>query len=157
MKKQFIYLALLCLFVACNQAPPTTAGSQITEAETQITKDLIQGAFDNLWGGVDTNKILDYHTPDFYILEQGEVWTNTELRYYIDRQSRRPEGKRRENRMEYLNIEKHGESISIAYKNYASFYMDDSLTGNAQWLESALAVPTKNGWRLRMMHSTKMK
>lgn len=157
MKTYLSIFCMCCLFASCDQTPKTSASAAITAEETQIAKDLIQGAFDNLWGGVDTNKILDYHTPDFYILEQGEVWTNMELRGFIDRQSRRPKGKRRENRMEYLNIEKHGEAINIAYKNYAQFYQDSTLTGEAQWLESALAIPTKNGWRLRMMHSTKMK
>ncbi|MEM6771044.1 MAG: hypothetical protein AAF597_10705, partial [Bacteroidota bacterium] len=63
-------LSLLFLF-ACQPAPAEPAITEITPEETQIAKDLIQGAFDDLWGGVDSTKILDYHTDDFVILEQG--------------------------------------------------------------------------------------
>lgn len=44
--------------------------------------------------------------------------------------------------------------MQIAYHNYAKFMQADSLVGQAKWLESALAVMTEDGWRLKMMHST---
>jgi hypothetical protein len=44
----------------------------------------------------------------------------------------------------------------MAYHNYAEFVRADTLVAEAQWLESAVAVKTKEGWRLKMMHSTRV-
>ena len=59
--------------------------------------------------------------------------------------------------MDYISIDKYGESIQLAYNNRAEFYRNDSLLFEGGWLESALAVKTKNGWRLKMMHSTRLR
>lgn len=56
--------------------------------------------------------------------------------------------------MEYISVEKYGSSIQMTYDNFAEFYQQDSLVAKAHWLESALAVETDDGWRLKMMHST---
>ena len=61
---------------------------------------------------------------------------------------------KRTNRMKYISIDKYGESIQISYYNFAEFTRADTLVSKARWLESALAIDTKNGWRLKMMHST---
>lgn len=45
----------------------------------------------------------------------------------------------------------------IAYKNQAVFSFDDKRTKKVYWLESATAILTKNGWKLEMLHSTRMK
>jgi len=120
----------------------------------QIAKDLIQGAFEDLWAGVDSTKILQYHTPDFILLEHGEVWDNDRIKEFMRGQLAKPNRPKRINRMEYISIEKYGPSLQIAYHNYADFIKADSIVSKGRWLESALAVPTKDGWRLKMMHST---
>lgn len=151
--KNIFFLALL--FLASCQTPTTKkAEAPITEAEKQIAKDLIQGAFDDLWAGVDSTKISDYHTADFVILENGEVWDNDRIKEFMRKQLAITDRAKRTNRMEYLSIEKYGASMQIAYYNFAEFMRADTIAGNAKWLESALAVPTEEGWRLKMMHST---
>lgn len=151
--KNITLLALL--FLSSCQTPPTQKAEQpITEAEKQIAKDLIQGAFDDLWAGVDSTKISLYHTDDFVILENGEVWDNDRIKEYMRKQLAVKDRPIRTNRMEYFSIDKYGESMQIAYYNFAEFTRQDTLAGKAKWLESALAVPTKEGWRLKMMHST---
>jgi len=146
---------LVLLFLASCQAPTESKkDTPITEAERQIAKDLIQGAFDDLWAGVDSTKISDYHTNDFVILENGEVWNNDRIKEYMRKQLAVTDRAKRANRMEYLSIDKYGPSMQIAYYNFAEFTRGDTLAGKAKWLESALAVPTKDGWRLKMMHST---
>jgi len=64
-------------------------------------------------------------------------------------------GAKRINIMDYISIEKYGPSMQIAYHNKANFYEQDSLVWEGGWLESALAVETAEGWRLKMMHSTR--
>ena len=148
-------LFILTLVLTSCQVEKTDKNEEsITDEEIQIAKDLIQGSFDDLWAGVDSTRISTYHTDDFIILEQGEIWDNDRIKVYMRQQLARPNRPKRTNRMEYISIEKYGPSIQIAYYNFAEFTRADTLVGKAKWLESALAVPTEDGWRLKMMHST---
>jgi len=144
---------ILFIFFSCNK-DNNNSNSGITLQEKQIAKDLIQGAFDDLWAGVDSSKILKYHTADFVILENGEVWDNNRIIEFMKGQLKKTDRPKRTNRMEYISIDKYGPSIQVAYYNFADFSKGDSIVAQAKWLESALAVPTEDGWRLKMMHST---
>ena len=126
----------------------------ITEEERGLAKNLIQGAFDDLWAGMDSTKILAYHTDDFIILENGEVWDNERIKKFMRRQLANTDRAKRINTMDFISIEKYGPSIQIAYQNNAEFFRQDSLVSKGSWLESALAIETADGWRLKMMHST---
>ena len=158
MKASNLYFLLsttiLLLFYSCQTPEVKTAPAPITSAEKQMAKDLIQGSFDHLWAGVDSTKISDYHTHDFIILEHGEVWDNDRIKKFMRQQLAKKDRPKRTNRMEYISIDKHGEAIQMAYYNFAEFSRADTVSGKAKWLESALAIPTENGWRLKMMHST---
>jgi hypothetical protein len=148
------YLLVIAALLSACQAPEASE-EPLSPAEEQIAKDLIQGAFDELWAGLDSNQISTYHTDDFIILEQGEIWDNARIKTYMRQRSAQPDRPVRTNRMEYISIEKYGPSMQIAYHNFAEFTRADTLVGKAQWLESALAVRTEDGWRLKMMHSTR--
>ena len=150
MKYLPLYVFLLFLIGSCGQQQQT----KISKEETQIAKNLIQGAFDDLWAGVDSTKIGDYHTDDFVILENGEVWDNDRIKAFMRRQLKNPDRPRRTNAMDYISIDKYGPSIQVTYNNSAEFFQGDWLVSKGHWLESALAVPTDEGWRLKMMHST---
>lgn len=153
---KFIKIIVIPLLLsACKFQPAENSQEPINSEEIQIAKNLIQGAFDDLWAGVDSTKISDYHTDDFIILEHGEIWDNDRIKTYMQGQLAKPDRAKRTNRMEYISIDKYGESIQIAYYNFAEFTRADTLVGKARWLESALAVATKDGWRLKMMHSTR--
>jgi len=142
------------LLLACTN-PKNLSDKKITEAEMQIAKDLIQGAFDDLWAGVDSTKILKYHTDDFIILEHGEIWDNDRIKEFMRGQLAKENRAKRINIMDYISIDKYGPSMQIAYHNRAEFYEQDSLVWEGGWLESAVAVETPDGWRLKMMHSTR--
>ena len=150
-----ITLLLILLLSAC-QRPSSKPVSVLTQEEETLAKELIQGSFDKIWGGVDSNEIANYHTDDFIILEHGEVWDNDRIKEYIRGQVQKENRPLRVNRMEYISIDKYGESIQMAYHNYAEFVRADTLVSKRQWLESALAVKTDAGWRLKMMHSTRV-
>lgn len=150
---KYILFLFIVLIISCTDQKPKE-DYKITKEEIQIAKDLIQGAFDDLWAGVDSTKILDYHTEDFIILENGEVWDNARIVEFMKGQLTNTSRAKRVNIMDYISIEKYGPSMQIAYNNRAEFYMQDSLVNEGSWLESALAVKTKKGWRLKMMHST---
>lgn len=150
------FTIILLLFLSACQTPTQEKENILTSEEEQIAKELIQGSFDKIWGGVDSTEISNYHTDDFIILEHGEVWDNDRIKEYIRGQLKRENRPLRKNRMEYISVEKYGESIQMAYNNYAEFVRADTLVAKLQWLESALAVKTKEGWRLKMMHSTRV-
>ena len=144
---------LLVLFLGFN--------FQIICQEIEVSKDeeiavkaLVQGIFDDVWGGLDSTKILDYHTEDFIILENGELWTNKEIKAYVKRSLESETKSERLNSFEYISMEKQGTAIWAAYHNHAVFSVNGEETGKGYWLESIVAIPTDIGWKLRMMHST---
>ena len=147
---------MLFLLLSSCAFPNSEKEQALTQEEEEIAKALIQGSFDKIWGGVDSSEIANYHTDDFIILEHGEVWDNDRIKAYIRSQLQREDRPVRKNRMEYISMEKYGASIQMAYHNYAEFMRADTLVAKRQWLESALAVKTDEGWRLKMMHSTRV-
>ena len=152
-----ILLCISILFASCSSQKnnvDATNSSLITDQEKIIAKNLIQGAFDDLWAGMDSTKILDYHTEDFIILENGEVWDNDRIKKFMRERLAEENRPKRINKMDYISIEKYGPSIQIAYNNKAEFYQQDTIAFLGSWLESAVAIETPEGWRLRMMHST---
>lgn len=152
------YFAIVIFFVlsSCQDSKPK-ASKQITQEEKQIAKNLIQGAFDDLWSAADSTKINHYHTTDFIILEQGKVWNNDSIKLYMRKKLARTKRLKRTNRMDYISIEKYEKSMYIAYYNYANFWKSDTIINKASWLESALAIKTSEGWKLKWMHSTRIK
>ena len=155
MKNTFLFIAIL---FSC-QTKESNKTLEISAVEEEAVKNLVQGAFDDLWGGCDSTKILQYHTEDFVILEHGEIWDNERIKEYMKYmrgQLTFENRAKRVNRMEYIMVEKYGESIQVGYHNYAEFLKADSVVAREQWLESALVVKTKEGWRLKMMHSTRV-
>lgn len=132
----------------------TGQSTSVSSEEEKEVKRLVQGIFDDVWGGLDSTKILDYHTEDFIILENGELWSNKEIKSYIKRSLQSEKKTARLNSFDYISMEKQGSAIWAAYHNYATFSVSGKETGKGYWLESIVAIPTNQGWRLRMMHST---
>jgi len=151
---EFFLLITSILLLPCSNLN-TKENIEIISEEEEIAKKLIQGAFDDLWAGVDSTKISKYHTDDFIILEHGEIWDNNRIKKFMRRQLADTSRAERINIMDYISIEKYGPSMQIAYHNKANLYEQDSLVWEGGWLESALAVETAEGWRLKMMHSTR--
>lgn len=146
--------SLLFFFILFSCKPKAPESEVISPAEKEIAMNLIQGAFDDLWTGVDSTKILNYHTEDFIILENGEIWDNDRIKKYMRKQLANTDRDKRINIMDFISIEKYGPSMTIVYNNKAEFYKADSLKWTGSWLESALAIKTSDGWKLKMMHST---
>ena len=115
-------LLLICIvLLSCNNDKSSTPTTTITKAEKTIAKNLIQGAFDDLWAGVDSTKILKYHTSDFIILENGEEWDNDRIKKFMRGQLANKDRAKRINIMDYISIDKYGSSMQIAYHNKAEF------------------------------------
>ncbi len=147
-------VCFLSLLFSCKKTTKISSSETVTTEERQIAETLIQGAFDNLWSGFDSTKIENYHTDDFIILENGEVWDNQRIKVFMKKQLAIENRAVRTNKMDYISMEKYGQAIYMSYFNFATWTQKDSIVGTGSWLESALAVPTPAGFRLKKMHST---
>lgn len=162
-----ILICLSLLFVllsGCTSQPAEeTEGVAVTEfdpvADQAAAQQLVQDVFDNIWSGTDTSQARHYQTDDFVILEHGEVWTNDTIRNWQLRVAAniQPGAPERRNSFDFFRTEQNGDEIWMAYHNTAHWVnADQDTVNNMGWLESAVAVRTDAGWKLRMMHSTRM-
>ena len=131
-------------------------GQVSNETDKTRIKNLIIESFDEIWSKLDAKNIDKYYTKDFLLLENGEVWNNDSIKNYLDNAMLRKPNLKRMNTIEVIEIKIANKMAWIAYQNYATFSSDNKIIRKAHWLESATAILTKNGWKLEMLHSTRI-
>lgn len=161
MKATNLYLLLILTLCACQKAAPSDPVAEPTAEETspeQAIQQLVIDAFDEVWSALDTNSLARLHTDDFLLLENGEVWTNDSIINYQRSAmvGMIEQGYQRTNRMTFLTTESSGDLAWTTYHNYGTWTVGQDTTGQAHWLESAVAVKTAEGWKLKMLHSTRV-
>lgn len=152
------FTCLACTSPQVDEATPTI--QQDSAADQAAVQQLIQNIFDNIWSGTDTSFVGRYHTNDFILLEHGELWTNDTIRNYQLRKAAnlQADAPARKNSFSFFRTEQNGDEIWTAYHNYGHWVTETQDTVNAaEWLESAVAIRTDGGWKLRMMHSTRVR
>lgn len=132
----------------------TTAFSQTSDVRQ--VEQLIQDSFDEIFSNYNAEKLTDFYTEDFILLEHGEVWDMAFIRNYLGKAKSNPNPPTRTNRFEYIKTILEGDRAWIAYHNYATISRDGQVLRELYWLESATAIRTENGWRLDMLHSTRV-
>ena len=130
--------------------------SPIKTDESRI-KELIIESFDEIWSKLNSKNIDKYYTKDFLLLENGEVWNNDSISNYLDHAVLKKPTPNRVNSIEFIEVKISNGMAWVAYKNQAIFSLDKKTIRKAHWLESATAILTKNGWKLEMLHSTRIK
>jgi hypothetical protein len=131
-------------------------GQVSNETDKTRIKNLIIESFDEIWSKLDAKNIDKYYTKDFLLLENGEVWNNDSIKNYLDNAMLRKPNQKRMNTIEVIEIKIANKMAWIAYQNYATFSSDNKIIRKAHWLESATAILTENGWKLEMLHSTRI-
>lgn len=131
-------------------------GQVSNETDKTRIKNLIIESFDEIWSKLDAKNIDKYYTKDFLLLENGEVWNNDSIKNYLDNAMLRKPNLNRMNTIEVIEIKIANKMAWIAYQNYATFSSDNKIIRKAHWLESATAILTENGWKLEMLHSTRI-
>lgn len=144
----FILLLLLSI--------PVAAQTSVENEEQQI-KDLISNYFEDIFSKNEQDKLSDYQTEDYLLLENGEVWDTEIIQGYMEKAAARERLPERINTFKFIEIKISGDMAWAAYHNNAVFKMDDKKLGEMNWLESATAIRTKDGWKLQMLHSTVVK
>ena len=131
-------------------------GQVATDTEKKPFENLIRASFDDIWSALDAKNIDKYYTKDFLLLEHGEVWNNDTIANYLNKAILRQPKPKRINTIEIIECKVDNNRAWIAYHNYATFTVDGAVVRKAHWLESVVAVLTAEGWKLEMMHSTRV-
>lgn len=132
-------------------------GQNTIETDKSYIKNLIIGSFDEIWSELNSKNIDKYYTKDFLLLENGEVWNNDSISDYLDKAVLKKPIPNRVNTIEFIEVKVSKGMAWVAYKNQATFALNNEIIRKIHWLESATAILTENGWRLEMLHSTRTK
>ncbi len=144
-----LFPLLLLLFVT------TSAVSQhSTRTDEDRIKDLIRDSFQDYFSDFKPESLEAHFTEEFLLLETGEVWDMETMRKYLNRAREQKRQAKRINSFEFIKIEIEGKMAWVAYYNKAEFKVGDELVREMNWLESATAILTEDGWKLQMLHST---
>jgi hypothetical protein len=143
----------LLLFLLLNTA--AFAQNAIPSDEKQV-QQLIQDSFDGIFSEFNSDLLPNFYTPDFLLFEQGEIWDMAFIQNYLTRAQANPNPPTRTNRFEFIQTKVEGNRAWVGYWNYATITRDGEVIREIKWLESATAVKTNAGWRLDMLHSTRV-
>jgi hypothetical protein len=151
MKKIYLIFVLSLIFQITALAQNSTKPN-----DAQEIQQLIQNSFDSLFSGYRAELLDRFYTPDFLLLEQGEVWDMDFIKTYLGDRSKNPTPVVRTNRFEFIKTEVFGNRAWVAYHNWATFTKEGATPREVYWLESASAIRTSEGWRLELLHSTRV-
>lgn len=145
-------LLLLCMMLFLSF--PLIAQTATREDE-ELVKKLIIDSFQDLLSDAKIDKIDTYYTRDFLLLEHGEVWTNDSINKYMNMMLNMEQMPERINTFDFIEVRINGDMAWTAYHNTAEFKIDGKKVGEMNWLESASAIRTEDGWKLEVLHSTR--
>ena len=143
MKKVLCFIALMLFFSSKPFA--------------QKDKDSIEASIARFFDGLSEfnyDKLRDYSTADFLLLEDGLVWNLDTLISKVN--PRKNMNIVRVNKFQFIKTEQIGNMAWVSYHNTADFSLGDKKQ-TVKWLESAVLIKEKGRWRIKMMHSTKLK
>jgi len=126
------------------------------QLEKEAVQQLIQDSFDSLFSTYRVDLLDNFYAPDFLLLEQGEVWDMDFIKSYLKDRSQSSNPLTRTNRFEFIKTEVFGDRAWVAYHNWATFTKEGTIPREVYWLESATAIRTSDGWRLELLHSTRV-
>lgn len=135
---------------------PVMAQETATTDEALIEK-LIIDSFDEIWSARSADNINTYYTEDFLLLEHGELWNNDTIAHYFKKSVPANPLPKRVNTIDIIEIKVFGNRAWVAYHNHATVSVEEKIIRKAYWLESATAIKTEEGWKLDMLHSTRVK
>lgn len=146
----------LTLFLLLVLHTTVTAQAAKKQTDLQAIQELIQGSFDSIFSAHRSDLLDQYYTADFLLLEQGEIWTLDTVKHYLANAKKSTNPVVRVNCFEFIKTEMSGERAWIAYHNWATLSAEGQAPRELYWLESATAIKTEAGWRLDMLHSTRV-
>ena len=101
---------------------------------------------------LDFPTLRSYGTPDFQLLEHGEVWSMDILEKKL--QPNVGTGMQRTNKFEFIQVKVQGRTVWVSYWNEAHITRANQAPCQVKWLESAVLLKTNKGWKISLLHST---
>jgi hypothetical protein len=123
----------------------------------QKDKTVIEASVAGFFNGlslIDADTLKFYSTADFLLLEDGQVWNLDTLVNKI--MPRKSMNIKRVNAFQFISTEQEGSMAWVSYYNTAEFSRDEKKQ-TVRWLESAVLKKERGKWRIKMLHSTKLK
>lgn len=121
--------------------------------EHQNIHDAIRMCFDAFSDG-SIEKLEQGVTTDVVILEDGVVWSLDTLRKFFKKP--RPADFKRVNKLNFFQTEADGRMAFVSYYNTADIRANGK-DFNVNWLESAVLIRDRDKWRIKMLHSTRIR
>jgi len=102
----------------------------------------------------DAGKMQEFVSADFTILEHGVIWTMDSVMALTRRP--RPSGFKRTNHLDFFQTVLNKSMAFVSYHNMAEISTAEAKR-TVKWLESAVLVKEDHRWKLKMLHSTRLK
>lgn len=128
--------------------------AQNVEKETAAIKAVLTDFFETF-----THPDMKYFdrncSPDFQLLEVGEVWERKEIQAYVDRMNAKPLTFERTNQFDFIKVKFYKNIAWVNYHNTATIRsLQDNSIKKREWLESIILEKVKGKWVLQQMHSS---
>jgi len=125
------------------------------DTDNELVKQLIRDSFEDIWSDFKSETIEKHHTEDFLLLENGEAWNNDSIMSFHQRMLKNKTDVKRNNQLDFFRVEKKDSNIIwVAYQNHTNWTRNEKVVSRAHRLESAIAIRTKDGWKINFLHST---
>ncbi|HSF46447.1 MAG TPA: nuclear transport factor 2 family protein [Chitinophagaceae bacterium] len=129
---------------------PALSFSQLTEQDK--VNNTIKAMFQGL-AELSIEQIRNASTHDIVILEHGEIWNMDTIVTRLN--ALRLLNPVRVNSFEFMQTEIRDQTAWVTYRNKADVTMNGKKS-EYNWLESAVLVKKDDGWRVKMLHSTRV-
>lgn len=149
MKQKNIVLTFILLFVSY-----VSFAQNQKEADILSLKKLVEDSFQDIFTEFKSEKIADYYTDDFLLIENGEIWNTDSVRNYLAKARLRTPKPTRENKFDFFKMEIMDDVAWVSYHNYATFTTENSPPRMIHWMETVIAIRTEEGWRIKLLHNS---
>jgi len=149
MKQKNAFLTFIVLFISS-----LSFAQNQKEVDIHRLKKLVEDSFEDILTEFRSEKIADYYTEDFILIENGEIWNNDSVRNYLEKARLRTPKSKRENKFDFFNIEIQENIAWVSYYNTATFTTENSPPRIINWMETVIAVKTEDGWRIKLLHNS---
>ena len=127
-------------------------------------QSVIENMYEDIYSKSKINKIEDYFSNDATIFSDGEVFDFELWKSFIKNLSENLSAGNqngnvleRINHFDFLNILVSGNYASIAYKKTEDFIYNGTKLVQLNWLESADLAKENNNWKIKFLHTTRIK
>lgn len=150
---------LFLTFIITTLSTGNCFAQKESSTDKEQIENLIRESFDAVFSNRDKNTIHKFFSEDFLLLEDGQIWNKDSISGNLDRMNAKIAADKitvnRINKINFISSKIEGKMAWVAYHNTA-VYNDGKgkIYGEDHWLESVVAVRTKSGWKIQMLHST---